>query len=96
MDKILFHQDRIVSHPSVCGGKPVIKGTSIRVLEVLDMIFLGFGLEEILGEYPQLLEEDVRACLQYASRRLHSPLLEKALSQGWVDNRDQPYQICNK
>ncbi|PJZ66831.1 DUF433 domain-containing protein [Leptospira wolffii] len=72
-------QDRIASHPSICGGKPVIRGTSIRVLEILDMIFLGFGFQDILSEYPNLEKADIDACLEYASTRLHSPILEKVV-----------------
>ncbi len=78
MEKNTRTIDRITSHPAVCGGKPVIKGTSIRVLEIIDMIFLGFGVPEILTEYPNLKKADIQACLDYASQRLHSPILERA------------------
>ncbi|TGK21064.1 DUF433 domain-containing protein [Leptospira fluminis] len=84
MEEQNFLQDRIVSHPSICNGKPTLKGTSIPVLEILDRIFLGFGAAEVLQEYPQLEGEDIRACLEYASQRLHSPLLEKAMQKDWM------------
>ncbi|PJZ78134.1 DUF433 domain-containing protein [Leptospira neocaledonica] len=80
--------DRIISHPSICGGKPVIRGTSIRVLEILDMIFLGFGYREILNEYPNIKVLDIEACLEYASKRLHSPILDKA-------NRELPKEFAS-
>ncbi|TGK01583.1 DUF433 domain-containing protein [Leptospira langatensis] len=73
--------DRITAHPSVCGGKPVIRGTSIRVLEILDMIFLGFGHSDIIREYPNLTVADIQACLEYASQRLHSPILDRATKE---------------
>ncbi|TGK07225.1 DUF433 domain-containing protein [Leptospira semungkisensis] len=73
--------DRITAHPSVCGGKPVIRGTSIRVLEILDMIFLGFGCPEIIREYPELTVTDIQACLEYATQRLHSPILDRATKE---------------
>ncbi|TGM15880.1 DUF433 domain-containing protein [Leptospira selangorensis] len=81
--------DRIISHPSICGGKPVIRGTSIRVLEILDMIFLGFGYREILNEYPNIKVLDIEACLEYASKRLHSPILDKA-------NRELPREFASE
>ncbi|TGK37967.1 DUF433 domain-containing protein [Leptospira andrefontaineae] len=81
--------DRITSHPSICGGKPVIRGTSIRVLEILDMIFLGFGYREILNEYPNIKVLDIEACLEYASKRLHSPILDKA-------NRELPREFASE
>ncbi|PJZ71129.1 hypothetical protein CH373_01005 [Leptospira perolatii] len=78
---------RIVSSPEVCGGKPVIKGTEIRVLEIIDRILLGFGISDILKEYPELSSDDVKACLIYASKKLHSPLLEKALHSTFSEDK---------
>lgn len=77
MEKKIGTVERITSHPSVCGGKPVVRGTSIRVLEILDMVFLGFGINDILLEYPNLEKADIDACLDYATKRLHSPILER-------------------
>ncbi|MGJ4745634.1 DUF433 domain-containing protein [Leptospira sp. SA-E8] len=88
MEKDTKELDRIISHPSICGGKPVIRGTSIRVLEILDMIFLGFGYREILNEYPNIKVLDIEACLEYASKRLHSPILDKA-------NRELPREFAS-
>jgi uncharacterized protein (DUF433 family) len=60
--------ERIVVQPDVCNGKPVIRGTRITVQTVLEFLAAGDSVEEVLEEYPSLTHEDVRACLDYASR----------------------------
>jgi len=52
------------------GGKPVIKGTRIPVYLVLEMLANGMSIEDILKEYPELSEEDVREAIKYASKIL--------------------------
>lgn len=61
--------DRIVSTPQILGGKPCVKGTRIPVYMVLELVEAGLSFQEIRAKYyPQLLEEDIRACLAYARR----------------------------
>lgn len=59
---------RITIDPAVCGGKPCIRGHRIWVSLILDFLATGSSVEDILGQYPQLTVEDVRACLAYVSR----------------------------
>jgi uncharacterized protein (DUF433 family) len=63
-------QDRIVVDPKVLTGKPVIRGTRISVELVVDLLAAGWSHAQILTSYPHLAEEDVRACLSYASELL--------------------------
>jgi len=58
---------RISIDPNVCFGKPCIRGTRIWVSLILDFLANGMGIEEILAEYPQLKEEDVRASIAYGA-----------------------------
>ena len=58
---------RIWSDPARCGGRPCIRGHRIWVSLVLDLLASGATPPEILAEYPGLEEEDIRACLAYAS-----------------------------
>jgi uncharacterized protein (DUF433 family) len=58
---------RISIDPGVCGGRPVIKGTRVRVSDVLEMLAGGASSAEIAGDFPYLSEEDVRAALAYAA-----------------------------
>jgi uncharacterized protein (DUF433 family) len=64
------HQEllqRISIDPDVCGGKPCIRGHRIWVSLIVDFLASGMEMSDVLREYPQLNEDDVRACLAYAS-----------------------------
>ena len=52
----------------VLRGKPVIKGTRIPVHLVLQLLAEGMSVKDILKEYPELTEEDIRDAIRYASR----------------------------
>lgn len=58
---------RISVDPNVCFGKPCIRGTRIWVSLILDFLATGMSIEEVLEEYPQLTEEDVRAAIAYGA-----------------------------
>ena len=62
--------DRIVIEPDVCNGQPVIRGLRITVETVLDHLGAGDTPDEILAEYPDLVRDDIAACLAYASLML--------------------------
>ncbi len=62
--------DRIVVDPSVLVGKPIIKGTRIPVHLIIELIATGMTIKDVLKEYPELREEDVKAALLYASKLL--------------------------
>lgn len=60
--------ERIVFHPDICNGRPVVRGTRIAVQTILEFLGAGDSVEDVLEEYPSLTREDVQACLSYASR----------------------------
>ncbi len=60
-------KEMISIRDDVCHGKPCIKGTRIWVSLILDFLASGSTVEEILVEYPQLSEEEVRACIAYGA-----------------------------
>lgn len=67
--------DRIEIDPKVCNGKPVIKGTRIPVVVILEQISEGETLQDLLVGYPELTLEDIKAAVQYARSFLeHSEL----------------------
>ena len=70
--------ERITINPKQCGGRPCIRGMRIRVIDVLDLLANGLTQEEVLSELPDLEPEDIKACLQYASRKLNHPVLVAA------------------
>lgn len=58
--------DHIVCEPNVCGGKPVIAGTRIRVQDVYVWHELqGLSADEIVSRFPHLTMGDVYAALSY-------------------------------
>ena len=59
-------RDYIVSTPDVLRGKPRIKGTRIPVSLILGYLAAGNSSEEIIKEFPDLTEEQIAACLDYA------------------------------
>jgi uncharacterized protein (DUF433 family) len=59
--------EQISVDPNVCFGKPCIKGARIWVSLLLDFLMNGMTLQEILDEYPQLVEEDIRAAIAYGA-----------------------------
>ncbi len=58
---------RISVDPNVCFGKPCIRGSRIWVSLLLDFLASGMSHQEILTEYPQLTEEDIRAAIAYGA-----------------------------
>jgi uncharacterized protein (DUF433 family) len=60
-------QDRIWTEPTVCQGRPCVKGTRILVSTILDHLAAGQSPDEILKNYRLLSRDDIRAALAYAS-----------------------------
>ena len=60
-------EDRIITDPNICSGKPCIRGTRIMVSNTLGMLAGGYTIEPVLEAYPELTREDVSAALEYAS-----------------------------
>jgi uncharacterized protein (DUF433 family) len=57
----------IAINPGVHFGKPCVAGTRIPVQSVLELLREGIGFEQIIRDYyPDLDEQDIRACIQYA------------------------------
>lgn len=59
-------KDYIVSTPDVLKGKPRIKGTRIPVILILGYLAAGSNARDVIGEFPDLTEEQIAACLDYA------------------------------
>jgi uncharacterized protein (DUF433 family) len=63
------YQHIITIEPDKRGGKPCIRGLRITVYDVLDYLAGGMTAIEILADFPELTEEDIRACLAFAADR---------------------------
>jgi uncharacterized protein (DUF433 family) len=59
--------ERIQVNPEIHFGKPCIAGTRITVQNVLELINEGKTYDEIRRDYyPDLENEDIKACMAYA------------------------------
>lgn len=59
-------REHIVSTPDVLHGKPRVKGTRIPASLILGYLAAGKTAEEIVEEFPDLNDEHIAACLDYA------------------------------
>jgi len=64
--------ERISINPKVMVGKPVIKGTRLTVEYILNLLAHGITTNDILKEYKGLTNEDIQACLLFASRSMEN------------------------
>ena len=65
----MTYLDRIQIDASVCGGRPVVRGTRVAVAIVVGSLAAGMSFDDVAGEY-DLSDEDIRAALGYASARI--------------------------
>lgn len=74
MSAEVFHlNERIVSDPDICHGKPTVKGTRVMVQGVLEFLAAGDPIEEVLTAYPRITREDVLACIASAAEAMSKP-----------------------
>jgi len=59
----------ITLEPDKRGGKPCIRGLRIAVEDILGWLASDMTREEIIADYSELTQEDVLACLAYATDR---------------------------
>lgn len=59
-------KQHIVSTSDVLRGKPRIKGTRIPVSLILGYLSARYTFEQIIQEFPDLTDEQIAACLDYA------------------------------
>ena len=59
----------ITLEPGKRSGKPCIRGLRITVQDVLEWLANGMSIDEILADYPELVRDDILACLAYAAER---------------------------
>ncbi len=70
--------NRVVSDSQICGGRPTIRGTRIRVSDVLEMLAAGMESAELLADFPELEVSDIRAAALYAARAVSHPVIRAA------------------
>jgi uncharacterized protein (DUF433 family) len=69
MDMTTGYRDIVTIEPGKRGGRPCIRGMRIAVADILGWLADGMSHAEILSDYPELTERDIRAALAYAADR---------------------------
>ena len=68
---MIDYKKYIAINPQVRFGKPTIIGTRITVFDVLKWLANGMSIPEIIHDFPELNENQIKACLSYAADREH-------------------------
>ena len=63
----MSYRNIITIEPGKRGGKPCIRRMRITVYDVLGWLAAGMSVAEILDDFPELTEEDIKACLEFAA-----------------------------
>ena len=58
--------NRIIIDPEIQHGKPVIRGTRVPLVRIIDGLAGGMTKDQIMREY-EVNEEDIKAALTFAS-----------------------------
>lgn len=75
---IVAGHPRIAVDPAICGGRPTVAHTRMRVTDILQMLASGVSEEEIVQDFPYVKLEDIRACLAYAASITDEPACSAA------------------
>jgi len=59
---------RITINADVCHGKPTIRNMRYPVEMIMELLSSGMTWKEIMKDYPAIVEDDIRACLLYATK----------------------------
>ena len=59
--------ERITFDPNIMGGRACIRGMRIPVSVIVGQLAHGATIEQVLGDHPDLEEQDVRQALEYAA-----------------------------
>jgi uncharacterized protein (DUF433 family) len=65
----LNYQEIVTIQSGKRGARPCVRGSRIAVSDVLGWLANGMSHAEIMSEFPELTETDIRACLAYAADR---------------------------
>ncbi len=62
-------RELITIDPERRSGKPSIRDTRITVQDVLEYLAGGMSQEEIISDFPELTNVDLRACVEFAEKQ---------------------------
>ncbi len=67
--------DRITIDPEQMNGQPCIRGMRLTVRRVLEALSLYPDRKDLLSEFPELEEEDIRQALSFAAENMGDRLI---------------------
>ncbi len=73
--------DRITMDPEKMGGIPCIRDVRIPVARIVAMLGDGMSYEEILSDYPDLEEADIKQALKFAATSLYEQEIPREKKQ---------------
>ena len=68
------YKDIITIEPGKRSGQPCIRGMRITVNDVFEFLASGMTVAEVLHDFPELTESDIRACFAYAADKKKSQI----------------------
>jgi len=68
---MIDYKKHISINSNVRFGKPIITGTRISVYDVLSWFANGMTIPDIIEDFPELNEEQIKSCLAYAADKEH-------------------------
>jgi uncharacterized protein (DUF433 family) len=61
------YHDHIIRDSQICDGEPVIRGTRVLLRTIVASLAEGSSIAEILGSFPAMNSEDLRAVIAFAA-----------------------------
>ncbi|MDZ7718609.1 MAG: DUF433 domain-containing protein [Balneolaceae bacterium] len=71
---------KITVDPTICNGKPTIRGKRITVQTILEFLAAGDSQKDLLKAYPSLEPDDIKAALEFASKIMDSTFTVKPVA----------------
>ena len=65
------YAEYIEINPEKRFGKPILTVTRISVYDVLSWLAEGMSMSDIISDFPELNEDQIKACLAYAADKEH-------------------------
>lgn len=72
--------NRISIDPTICNGKPTFRGKRVSVQTILEFLAAGDSTKNILEQYPNLEEDDIKASLEFASKMMNNSFTTKSVA----------------
>ena len=64
------YSNHITINTNIRFGKPCIKGTRISVFDIKEWIDSGMSVSEIINDFPELNEEQIKVCLTFIADKV--------------------------